>query len=393
MATAAARRSYTGPALFSYGFRPFFLLAGLWAALAVPFWVLAMSGVAPFDQYSLEWHKHEMLFGYVGAVVAGFLLTAVPNWTGRMPVMGAPLAGLVALWFAGRAAMLLQPAIGVSAGIVDSLFLIAFAAVVWREVLAGRNWRNAPVCALVTLLALANICFHLRVLVPHAGPVSDRAALGAAAILIALIGGRITPSFTRNWLLQRRVKIAPPRWPRLDMAGLVTLAVGVLAWLVAPTAPLSGALLVLGGLATLARLSRWHGAKALAEPLVWILHLGYGWLGVGVVLLGLSVLAPDVAPYTGAVHALTAGSVGVMTLAVMTRASRGHTGQPLVADRATTFVYLAINAAAALRVAAAFLPDAYMMLIQASGVLWTAAFGGFVLAYGPAMLRPMIRAR
>lgn len=393
MATAAARRSYTGPALFSYGFRPFFLLAAAWAALAVPFWVLSMSGGAPFDGYDLDWHKHEMLFGYLGAVVAGFLLTAVPNWTGRMPVMGTPLAGLVALWFAGRAAMLLQPAIGVWAAAVDVLFLVAFAAVVWREVLSGRNWRNAPVCALVTLLALANVCFHLRGLFPHAGPASDRAALGAAAILIALIGGRITPSFTRNWLAQRRVKIASPRWPKLDMAGLVILAVAVLAWLAFPQAAPTGALMLLAGLAALARLSRWHGAKTLAEPLVLILHLGYGWLGVGLTLLGASILAPQAVPYTGAVHALTAGSVGVMTLAVMTRASRGHTGQPLAADRATTLVYAAINAAAALRVAAAFLPAAYMPLIQASGVLWTAAFGGFALAYAPALLRPVVRVR
>lgn len=393
MATAAARRSYTGPALFSYGFRPFFLLAATWAALAVPFWVLAMTGTAPFDQYSLEWHKHEMLFGYVGAVVAGFLLTAVPNWTGRMPVMGGPLVGLVSLWFAGRAAMLLQPQIGAVAAVVDSLFLIAFAGVVWREVLAGRNWRNAPVCALVTLLALANICFHLRGLFPHAGPASDRAALGAAAILIALIGGRITPSFTRNWLLQRRVKVGQAPWPRLDMAGLILLAVAVLAWLAAPAAPVSGALMLLAGLASLARLSRWHGARTLAEPLVWILHLGYAWLGVGLVLLGLSILAPAAVPYTGAVHALTAGAIGVMTLAVMTRASRGHTGQSLAADRATTLVYVAVNLAALLRVAAAFLPDAYMPLIQASGLLWMAAFAGFVLAYGPALSRPLIRAR
>src|SRR5690606_11787948 len=208
------------------------------------------------------------------------------NWTGRMPVMGAPLAGLVALWFAGRAAMLLQPAIGVWAAAVDVLFLVAFAAVVWREVLSGRNWRNAPVCALVTLLALANVCFHLRGLFPHAGPASDRAALGAAAILIALIGGRITPSFTRSWLAQRRVKIAAPRWPKLDMAGIVILAVAVLAWLAFPQAAPTGVLMLLAGVAALARLSRWHGAKTLAEPLVLILHLGYGWLGLGLVLPG-----------------------------------------------------------------------------------------------------------
>lgn len=393
MATAAARRAYTGPALFSYGFRPFFLLAAAWAALAAPFWVLAMLGVPPFDRFDLEWHKHEMLFGYVGGVVAGFLLTAVPNWTGRMPVMGAPLAGLVGLWFAGRVAMLMQPVLGPAAAAIDSLFLVGFAVVVWREVLAGRNWRNAPVCALVTLLAGANIGFHLHDRWPGLEPVAERGALAAAVILIALIGGRITPSFTRNWLMQRGVKSAPAPWPWLDAAGLAAVAAAALSWVAFPNTWLSGGLLVAAGVLSLARLSRWRGVHALAEPLVWILHLGYGWLGAGLLLLGLSVLLPGDVPRSAAVHALTAGSVGVMTLAVMTRASRGHTGRPLAADRATTLIYLAINLAAALRVGAAFAPAAYAALLAASASLWAAAFAGFVLAYGPSLLRPRASAR
>lgn len=388
MSTAASGRAYSGPALFSFGFRPFFLFAALWAAVAVPLWLLGMGGVETFAGFDRDWHVHEMLFGYLAGVVAGFLLTAVPNWTGRMPVMGGPLAALFALWVAGRLAMLFATSLGPVAAAIDSLFLIAFAAVVWREVIAGRNWRNLAVCAIVTLLALANMAFHARGLWIEAAPVAERTAMAAAAVLIALIGGRITPSFTRNWLMQSGIRPRAPAWPRLDPVGLALAAAGALSWVLFPQAMLSGVLLAAAGLLAWARLSRWEGEKTAREPLVWSLHAGYAWLGLGLLLIGLSILFPAAVPRTAGVHALTAGAVGAMTLAVMTRASLGHTGRARTADRATQAIYLAVNAAALFRVAAAFVPEAYAALLGLSAVFWSAAFGGFAVAYGPMLVQP-----
>ena len=384
MSTAAARRAYRGPALFSFGFRPFFLFGAAWSALVVPIWLASFLHGGEFTR---DWHVHEMIFGFLGAVMAGFLTTAIPNWTGRMPVVGAPLGGLVGLWIAGRVAMLYAPLLGPVSAVIDSAFLVAFAAVVWREVLAGRNWRNLPVCGLTTLFAMANIAFHLR----EALGLEDlgvRLALGAAAVLLSLIGGRITPSFTRNWLRARKIAAEPAAASRFDLGVVVLTAVGAAAWTFAPTAPLSGAILACAGGANLIRLGRWKGWKAAAEPLVWILHVGYAWLGIALLALGGSVLDPLRAPLTAGIHALTAGAIGVMTLAVMTRASRGHTGRMLTADRATTAIYLAVNAAALLRVAAPFAGAAQTWLLCASGLAWSLAFGGFAVVYARMLLTP-----
>lgn len=373
MSTASKRRAYDGPALFSFGFRPFFLFGSAWAALIVPLWLGSFMHGGPFTR---DWHIHEMLFGFLAAVMAGFLTTAVPNWTGRMPVIGAPLGGLVGLWILGRLAMLFH---GPISSAVDSLFLIAFAGVVWREVLAGRNWRNLPVCLLVSLFALANIGFHLS----RSGSLAtgERVGLAAAAVLICLIGGRITPSFTRNWLKSHGEPDLPAPGGRLDQAALIVTGAAAALWAAIPDQPLAGWALIAAGGANLLRLSRWRGWATGGEPLVTILHIGYGWLGAALLLLGASVLSPEV-PRTAGVHALTAGAVGVMTLAVMTRATRGHTGRPLSADRATQAIYLAINLGALCRVAAPFLPTAHAALLTASAILWSLAFGGFAVAYG-----------
>jgi uncharacterized protein involved in response to NO len=385
MTTAASRRAYQGPTLFSFGFRPFFLFGAAWGALAVPLWVhsFLLGGV---HAVSRDWHVHEMLFGFLAAIVAGFLTTAVPNWTGRMPVIGAPLAGLVALWIAGRIAMLYEHALGPVAAAVDSAFLVMFAAVIWREVLAGRNWRNLPVCGLVSVFALGNVAFHFNGVLWSAG-LGERMALGAILVLLSLIGGRITPSFTRNWMRANRVAEPPPPWIRLDQFGLGAAAVASAAWILAPEARGTGVLLVLAGFANLARLWRWGGWRTLRAPMVWILHLGFAWLGGAQILLGATLLCPLV-PRTAGVHALTAGAVGVMTLAVMTRATRGHTGRPLVAGGATTTLYAIVNAAALARVAAPFFDGARVGLLVASASLWALAFGGFAVVYGRMLATP-----
>lgn len=391
MNTAAAIRAYRGPAVFSIGLRPFFLFSALWSAIAAPLWVYAFLNGGPVG---LGWHVHEMLFGYAGGIIVGFLLTAVPNWTGRLPVVGLPLALLFSLWLAGRAAMVavaLNADVAAAAwpAVIDSLFLFVMAAVVWREVLAGRNWRNVPVAMIVTVLALANAGFHLEAGAGGVANLSTRLGLSVISLLIALIGGRVTPSFTRNWQLKRGGPL-PAVAGRFDTMTLIVTAAGLLAWSLSPSHLAAGATLLLAGVLNLIRLARWRGAATLAEPLVLILHIGYLWLASGLVLLGLSVLIPaHVLPSVG-VHALTAGAIGVMTLAIMTRSSRGHTGRPLTAGKAEVLIYGLINAAALTRVVGGLIPAAYHPLLIVSVGLWSAAFLAFVISYAPILLTPRL---
>jgi uncharacterized protein involved in response to NO len=389
MNTAAAIRAHRGPAVFSVGLRPFFLFSALWAAIAAPLWLYAFLSGGPVG---LSWHVHEMLFGYTGGVVVGFLLTAVPNWTGRLPVVGTPLAVLFGLWAAGRAAMLamaLNADLAAAAWplVIDGLFLFAMAGVVWREVLAGKNWRNVPVAAMVTLFALANAGFHLEAGAGGVTALSTRLGLAVVALLIAVIGGRVTPSFTRNWQIKRGGPL-PAVADRFDAVTLAVTAAGLIAWSVAPAHPAAGALLLAAGTLNLVRLIRWRGAATLAEPLVWILHLGYLWLAAGLFLTGLSVAVPDLVPPSVGVHALTAGAIGVMTLAIMTRASRGHTGRPLAAGRVEVVIYALVNAAALSRVVGGLSPTLYQPLLIVSAGLWSAAFLAFAIGYGPMLLSP-----
>lgn len=389
MNTAAAIRAHRGPAIFSVGLRPFFLFSALWSAIAAPLWLYAFLSGGPVG---LSWHVHEMLFGYTGGIVVGFLLTAVPNWTGRLPVVGTPLALLFGLWLAGRAAMLAMAlntdlASEVWPLIIDGLFLFAMAGVVWREVLAGQNWRNVPVAVMVTLFALANAGFHLEAGAGGVANLSTRLGLAVVALLIAVIGGRVTPSFTRNWQTKRGGPL-PAVAGRLDVVTLAVTAAGLVAWSVAPTHPAAGALLLAAGGLNLVRLIRWRGDATVAEPLVWILHLGYLWLAAGLFFTGLSVAAPGLVPPSVGVHALTAGAIGVMTLAIMTRASRGHTGRPLTAGRIEVAIYALVNAAALTRVTGGLLPTLYQPLLMVSAGLWSAAFLGFVVGYGPMLLSP-----
>ena len=224
-------------ALLSYGFRPFFLGAGLWATVAMVLWIGLVSGLWQFaNAYgAVAWHAHEFLFGYVSAVLTGFLLTAIPNWTGRLPLQGSPLLALCLLWAAGRVAMLATDQIGVvAAAAVDCAYLPTLAAVILREIIVGRNWRNLKVTILVVLLALANVLFQVEVLVRRAPDYGLR--LGTAAIvgLIMLVGGRITPSFTHNWLTRAGSAKLPAPLDRFDMTAIAVAGGALLSWIAAP---------------------------------------------------------------------------------------------------------------------------------------------------------------
>lgn len=375
------------PPILHYGFRPFFLLASIYAGLAIPVWLCAyLAGlVLPGPFAGMQWHAHEMLFGYLGAVIAGFVLTAVPNWTGRLPLSGRPLAFLVALWLAGRiaCAFVANP---MAALVIDLAFPAILAAAVWREVLAGRNWRNAPIATMLTLFALANAAHHAEGfnLVPEG--LAVRTALGVAVVLVALIGGRIVPSFTRNWLVKQGSRALPASFGLPDKAALASVAVAVLAWIAAPLQPAAGIMLVAAGVLLAIRLARWRGFATVREPILVILHLGYGWLAVSLALLGAASLS-SVVPYAAAVHALTAGAIGTMTLAVMTRASLGHTGHSIEADGWTVAIYGAVTLGAVLRVAAPFTATLYMPVLVLGGILWCGAFLLFAVRYGPMLCR------
>jgi uncharacterized protein involved in response to NO len=381
-------RSRRAPAFLSYGFRPFFLLGATYAALAVPLWLWTyFGGAAPYGPSGgLAWHTHEMLFGYLGAVMAGFILTAVPNWTGRLPLSGAPLAALVGLWLIGRVAMFLH-AEPLSTAALDLAFPLALAAAVWREIIAGRNLRNAPVALLLTLFAFANLLDHAAGLWAALEGYGIRLGLGVAALLIALVGGRVTPSFTRNWMARLQLAPLPAPMDRLDRIALAVTAIAVVGWIIAPDTPPVAVTLLAAGVLLFARLVRWRGYRAVEEPIVLVLHFGYLWLAIALFLLGVAGLAPSLVPATSAIHALTAGAVGTMTLAIMTRASRGHTGRPLTADGATVSIYILVTLGAVLRVLAPFMGDLYAPVLVIGGVAWSGAFALFAVAYAPMLVR------
>ena len=391
--TAAQIRAWTGPAILTYGFRPFFFGGALWAALSMALWVPMLSGhlALPTAFDPVSWHAHEFLFGYLGAVIAGFLLTAVPNWTGRLPIVGWPLAGLFALWAAGRLAVMtswhLPP---VAVAVTDLAFLVVLAAVLAREIVAGRNWRNLIVLAMLAVFVLGNGLFHWDAARgEHAAQGAGlRLGLGASIMMIAVIGGRIVPSFTRNWLVKQGDPMLPaPPMQRFDKVALLILLVALLLWVAAPMHALTGVTLGLAGGLHAWRLVRWQGRRTVSEPLVAVLHAGYLFVPLGALAMAVEILAPGSLGMAGAQHLWMAGAIGLMTLAVMTRATLGHTGQALSAGAGTVTIYGALVVSVLARVAAGLWPASAEPLHVVAGVGWIAAYGGFAVVYGALLLR------
>ena len=377
------------PAVLDYAFRPMFLAAGSWAVIALALWLAMFFGYVqlPTRFDPLAWHVHEMLFGFVMAAVAGFLLTAIPNWTGRLPVRGLRLAALAGLWLLGRLACLISADLPAWLGVLaDLAFPTALLAVAAREIIAGRNWRNLPMTAPLALFIIADLLMHLESL-GFAVPIGLgwRLAVGAPLVLISVIGGRIIPSFTRNWLFKRKSPRLPSPQDRLDTAAVALLAAALILWAFLPDHRVTGALLIAAALLNAVRLGRWAGMASWPEPLLVILHIGYGWVAVGTALLGLSIFNIGV-PAASAIHALTAGATAVMILAVMPRVTLGHTGRELMANRATVAVFVLINAAAIARVCASWHTEFMTIMLFVSGACWIAAFGLFELVYGPMLL-------
>ncbi len=396
MAAIPRLRAYEGPAILGYGFRPFFLAGAVYAGLGILIWLPMFFGdlAIPTAFAPVDWHAHEMLYGYLAAIVTGYLLTAIPNWTGQLPLQGRPLAALVGVWLAGRLAIAVSDLIGpIPAAAIDLLFLLLIAAAVAREVIVGRNWRNLGPFGGLTALTAGNVIFHVEAYGGGPAELGARIGIAAAITLIMLVGGRVIPSFTRNWLARENPGRLPVPFGRYDVASLMLSIPALVVWVAMPDAPTTAGLMLIAGAAQAIRLARWAGDRTLRDRLVLILHVGYAFVPVGFALLAGARLLPRFVPLDAGIHAWTAGAIGTMTLAIMTRASLGYTGRKLIAGTMTQTIYAAVLIAALTRVCAAFNQDGAATLLCIAAGAWIAAFWGFAIGYGPMLARPRVKSR
>lgn len=380
------------PLILQEGWRVFFMAAGLYAVVALGVWLVWASGLAdlPFAPGPIAWHAHEMVFGFAFAAIAGFFLTAVPNWTGARPASSRVITLLAGLWLAGRIAVwfaMLLPAWLVA--LVDLAFLPALAATMLAQLLVRPKPQNLMFLGVLTLAWLANLLVHLD-WTGLAGTESQgiRGGLLTVCAMIAVLGGRVTPAFTRNALLRANPGAeVPVSRPRIDMAGLVlALLTALLATAGAPDA-LTGTVAVAAGLVALLRLSGWRGLDTLRDPIVWTMHASYLFLALGLLGWGLSLLG--LGSEIAGLHLLGVGAVGGMTLSIMSRASLGHSGRPIVATAPLIWGYVLLPVAAALRWAASSWPEMFHFIgTVGAGALWIAAFALFVVALWPVWTTP-----
>ncbi|MDF2697327.1 MAG: NnrS protein involved in response to [Labilithrix sp.] len=383
-ATSAAR-----VAVFAKGFRPFFLLASLSAALLLPLWLLVLAGVLqPASHFAPPfWHAHEMVFGFAVAVIAGFLLTAVGNWTQRETATGLPLVLLCGLWLLGRIAMstaLFAPGL---VAIADLAFLPALMVVLARPLLAANNRRNFVMLAVLAALFATNVMTHLDAL--GSAPGWQRrgvlVAVDIVVVLMLVISGRVLPMFTRNATGRDGIRSIP------TLDGLAVGMMAVLTALDAFTASTSSLVATLAGITAVlaaARAARWGTLHTLQQPLLWILHVGYFWIPVGLLLRAAGGTYASMAT-----HALTAGAVGALTLGMMARVSLGHTGRQLTVGRPISAAFVLVTLAAVVRVLAPLAPQHYLTSLAIAGVLWAAAFAVFLVVYAKVLVSPRVDGR
>jgi uncharacterized protein involved in response to NO len=379
-------RAIADAPLLSAGFRPFFLLGALYAGLSILVWIPAFHGRLEIASAFVprDWHIHEMLYGFLAAVVTGFLFTAIPNWTGRLPIRGLPLLGLVLLWIAGRGVVTFSAYTGwLVAMLVDASFLVVVVLAAAREIAAGKNWRNLPVVGIVGFLLIGNVAFHWEARTVVMADISIRIGVAVIVLLLSLIGGRIIPSFTRNWLVRQNPGRLPVPFARFDKMVLVLTVATLLLWVARPLDSVTALFALVAGLLHIVRLARWAGDRTLLEGLLVILHIGYAFVPVGF-LLSAAAGFNDL-PASAGLHAWMAGAAGVMTLAVMSRATLGHTGQALHASKATLTIYALIIVAALLRIAAVLMPS-FVPFLHTAALAWALAFIGFAIVYAPLLI-------
>lgn len=372
---------------FALGFRPFFLAAGVLAVVLMGAWLLVLQGRLDTGAWApLDWHGHEMLFGFTIAVIAGFLLTAVRNWTGLATPAGPPLAALFAVWLAGRLAWALPGVTPPVVALLDLAFLPALAIVLALPILRARQFVNLVFPALLLALAAANALVHLEALaLARTARLGLHGAASMVVMILVIVGGRVIPNFTDNRLGSRA-----RRWKPIEMALPWLTLLALLGWLAAPVSAATALLAALAAVLHGSRLAGWYTGRVWGVPLLWVLHLGYAWLPLGFALLALAAagVVPSASP---ALHAFTAGGIGVLTLGMMARVSLGHTGRLLEAPPVMTWAFVAINLAALLRVVPPLLmPAVTAPALLASGLLWIAAFALFGFVYAPMLLRPRV---
>ncbi|MEK7230316.1 MAG: NnrS family protein [Candidatus Binatota bacterium] len=376
--------------LFALGFRPFFLMAGIFAVILMAIWAGAFVTNRPLTTYygMTGWHSHEMIFGYACAVIAGFLLTAVRNWTGMETAKGPPLAGLSALWLAGRIMPFfpggLPPWL---IALVDLLFLPALALSLAIPLVRGGQKRNLFFIPLLGAFALADLLVHLELFGFAYG--SARAgnflALDLIILLIVIMGGRVIPFFTERALSG----VSPRKWQWLEWSSIASVIAFMLAELFLPGSIPAGVMAGLAAASNGLRLAGWYTKRFWAVPLLWVLHLGYAWVVVGFCLKTLAVL--DLVPPQLTLHAFTVGGIGVLTLGMMARVSLGHTGRPLKAAGPVAFAFALINLAAVLRgIVPIIFPYWFLQLVALSGGLWILSFLIFVVIYTPILISPRV---
>ncbi|HEY7884684.1 MAG TPA: NnrS family protein [Cellvibrionaceae bacterium] len=383
--------------LLASPFRLFFLLAAVYAVLLLLGWLgfLFANWPLPLGFSPFKWHSHEMLYGFVGAAIAGFLLTALANWTNTSPLQGTPLAALGLCWLAGRTSFwalgVLPPWLSALGDLSFWVFLLVF---VTRTLLTTGNKRNLPIAGIIGLLTLGNGVMHWGFITGNTGALllGQNMALGLITLLMAIIGGRIIPLFSRNWFS----KIGGPAQavtqnPLLDKLAILSLLLLLLISALPVPPVLVAASALAAAIANTARLYLWRGWLTLREPLLWSLHLGYAWLVLSLWLRGLSVLMA----FNDSLwqHTLAVGAMGTLILAVMTRVAVGHTGRPLVLLPGGLYIYLAITGAALLRLLVATGSLPFVPGLMASGLCWLIAFGLFVILYTPVLTAPRVDGR
>nr|WP_137677630.1 NnrS family protein [Parerythrobacter lutipelagi] len=383
------RRMESGPAIFRGAFRPFFLGAAFWAIFTMCLWLGHVLGQIPggFVSDALAWHRHEMLFGFVGAAITGFALTSAPNWTGRLPIAGWPLATLFFFWCVGR--VLPFGLADTSAALIalDGGFYLFLSFLIGREETHGRK-RSLTICMVIAAFGLADILDRMEMAkwIDSAG-LGWRAGIALVTALVMLIGGRLIPSFTHNWLL-KQVRLDPtPTQPDLTDAIVMAVTIGgLLVWILARASGASGTLLMLAGLANFARLARWQGWRCLPCLPVFVLHLGYFWLALGLLLLGAAQFGWI--SESPAIHALSTGAMATMILGVMSRTSLAMTAREPSFNLAIASACVLITLAAIARVVAGLQIGQSFVLLVVAGFGWLGAFGLFLVVFGPILNSP-----
>jgi uncharacterized protein involved in response to NO len=378
----------------SYAFRPMFLASGVIAIVAVIAWILTLHGLMPAGMpgNALYWHGHEMIVGFALATVAGFVLTAVANWTGRKALSGWPLVWLVASWLAGRGAMLATSAMPVFvSAAIDMLFPILLCFFTAREIFAAGNKRNYKIVALVAILAGLNLVYHLGVadVLPGGDYIALYLLIHSVLLLVTVIAGRVIPNFTANWLRGQGVTTVPVVNPTVDGLAITSTIATALVAVFYPDRLVLGALAMVTALTHAVRVSQWQGLQTTRNPLLCILHVAYLWLPAGYAMMSLASLGWAFTP-TAALHGLTMGGIGSMILAMMTRVPLGHTGRALHASRLTVVAYATLTISICIRVMSPWNAANYQGMIDLAAAGWCLAFAIFIWVYWPILTGPRV---